>query len=177
MLFDGNGDGGDVAGGGQAEEIGGHAGERCRGKGDSAVDCRGGRGGLGGQQRSLGADAVRGAGRGPGVKGLVEGYRAAGHGVAVRVQQAEGDLAGSGLQGEALGGSRDRFKKRVLRPRSEGVEGDALAGAIETGGSGDLLAFNERAYGEDFGGDAARVGDGGGTAERGDAARRDRKSV
>ena len=42
-----------------------------------------------------GADAVRGAGRRPGVEGLIKRDRAAGHGVAVHVEDAEDDLAGS----------------------------------------------------------------------------------
>jgi hypothetical protein len=75
------------------------------------------RGGLGGQQLGLGADGRGRAGRSPGIERLVKRDRAAGHGVAVHVQQAEGDLAGGSLHGEALGGSR----RRLQEARTPGV--------------------------------------------------------
>ena len=136
MLLDGDADGGGVASSGQTYQIGGYAGERRGREGNSAVDCRGGCGGLSSQQLTLCADLMRGAGWAPGVKSLKEGYRAAGHGVAVGVEQAQGDLAR----------------------------------AVEAGCRGDLLAFGERADGENLGGNAGLIGDGGGAAQGNDAA-------
>ena len=67
--------------------------------------------GLRGEQRALGADRVRRAGRRPGVERLVEGDRAAGHGVAVHVEEAEGDLARGAGDGEALAGAGDGLEE------------------------------------------------------------------
>ena len=136
VLFDGDGDGGGVAGGGEAQEIGGDAGEGCRSEGDGAVEGGSGGGGLGGEEIGGGTDAVGGAGWGPGVKGLVEGNGAGSHGVAVHVEEAEGDLAGCSLDGEALGGVGDGFEDGILRAGADGGEGDALAGSVEAGVDG-----------------------------------------
>jgi hypothetical protein len=169
MLLDGDVDGGGVAAGGQAEEVGGDAREGCGGEGDGAVEGGGGGGGLGGEEGGGWTDTVRGTGRRPCIEGLVEGYRAAGHGVAVRVEEAKGDLAGSGLEGEALGSAGDGFKGGVLGTGAKGGEGDALAGAVEAGADGVGLALSERTRGEGLGGDAVGVGEDGSAALNGDA--------
>jgi hypothetical protein len=54
MLLDGDADGGGVAGGGQAEQIGGYAGQRAGEKATEPSIGGGGGGGLGGEQRALG---------------------------------------------------------------------------------------------------------------------------
>ena len=63
MLLDGDVHAAGVAGDGEAQHVGGYAGKRGWGEGDRAVEGRGGRGRLRGQQFSLGAAAMRGAGR------------------------------------------------------------------------------------------------------------------
>ena len=62
--------------------------------------------------------------------------------------------------------------ERVLGPRAEDREGDALAGAVEAGADGGRLALGERSDGEGLGGDAAGVGEGGAAAMDRDAAGR-----
>ena len=60
----------------------------------------------------LGAELLRVAGRRPGVERLVERDRAAGHGVAVHIEEAKRDLAGGSGGGEALAGAGDGFEQR-----------------------------------------------------------------
>ena len=105
------------------------------------------------------ADGVRRAGRRPGVERLIERDRAAGHGVAVHVEQAKRDLAGRARGGEVLAGPGDRLEQRVLRTRAVGRKCNALAGSVEAGVDADDLALGERADGERLGGDARGVGD------------------
>ena len=90
----------------------GYAGQRGGREGDRAVDGGGGGGGLRGEQRAGRADSVQGAGRRPGVERLIERDGAAGHGVAVHVEEAEGDLAGRGGDGEGLAGAGDGLRAR-----------------------------------------------------------------
>ena len=138
----------------------GDAGEGGGGEGDGAVEGRRWRWRFGWRAECRGADGVRGAGRSPGVEGLIEGDRAAGHGVAVHVEKAEGDGRRGGGGGEALGCAGDGLKEGVLGARAEGGVGDALAGSVEAGVDGGGLAFGERADGEGPGGDAGGVGEG-----------------
>jgi len=63
MLLDGDGDSGGVAGGGQAREIGGYAGEGGGRERDCAGDIGGRSGGLGGEQVAGRADGARAARR------------------------------------------------------------------------------------------------------------------
>ena len=83
-------------------------------KDDGAVDGGGGGRGLRGEERALRAYGVRRTGRRPGVERLVESDRAAGHGIAVHVEKAEGDLAGRGGGGEGLARAGDGLQERVL---------------------------------------------------------------
>ena len=170
MLLNRDVHGGGVAGGGEAEEIRGYAGKRGGEERDRAVYGGGGCGGLRGEQRPWPADGVRRAGRRPRVERLVERDRAAGHGIAVHVEQAERDLARRARGSEALAGARDGFEQSILRARAIGGEGHALAGSIEAGVDARCLTLGERTDGERFVAMPAELVSGGRRALHSDAA-------
>ena len=67
-----------------------------------------------------------------------------------------------------MSGTGDGAEDGILGARAVGGKGDTLAGSVETGIDGDLLAFGEWADGECLRGDAGRIGERGGVALRGD---------
>ena len=108
-------------------------------------------------------------GRRPGVKSLVEGDRAAGHLIAVHIEQTEDDLGGSVVKTKGLDGSGNGCQRGELRTRADGCIDYALAGSVEAGINGAELALGQGTDGEDFGGDAGFVGERGGSGLGGDA--------
>src|ERR1035438_4961432 len=104
MLLDCDGQGAGISGGGNGDEAGGHAWNRSRDEGQSAIEGGGCRRSLGGEERAVGATAMRRAGRRPGVERLVESDGSPGHGVAIHVADAQGDEAWGTGGGKRLGG-------------------------------------------------------------------------
>ena len=155
MLLDGDGHRGGVAGGGEAKEIGGHAGQR---RGRESRRCRRrprwpwrsawpaarpGRRPCAARRaatRRRAPDRARPCRRPWGCRPCREGGERSGSGCreAARLWLVPETGSSSG----------------VLRARAEGGEGDALAGSVEAGVDGGCLALGERADGEGLRGDA-----------------------